>query len=298
MWEGNAGTDVFGINHTANKFIAVVWVDIKVEAFLSKLIADTWVEDCNILLSCVCVPERELGDEGAMGASGEPWRTLHDDNVLDGAKDFFDSFASHKSRDIPLLVSVNTSLSLVEVVRVFDRLNEFPCSFVGHEDGWVNVSKAVAEIEISVSDYGTAVSSNSALFIPEVGRVGCSHGYVNSSCWGCNQSFDYGIPEVKFATELLCTLGESILFSNKLSIPEVFVLCTTTHTISVLSVKAENYALELWKGIQARNGTVELNLVVASVKSAISDRAFLVKAEWVLVFLDVNTNLLTEFKIC
>ena len=63
-WEGNTGTYVDSINHTDIELVAVVWLDIEVVAVLLEAITDAWVEDSNILLGGIRVPEWILSGEG------------------------------------------------------------------------------------------------------------------------------------------------------------------------------------------------------------------------------------------
>lgn len=63
-WEGNTGTYVDSINHADIELVAVVWLDIEVVAVLLEAIADAWVEDSNILLGGIRVPEWILSGEG------------------------------------------------------------------------------------------------------------------------------------------------------------------------------------------------------------------------------------------
>lgn len=71
------GTYIDSINHTDIELVAVVWLDIEVVTILLEAITDTWVEDSNILLGSISVPEWILGGEGGCAlrgrANGHPW---------------------------------------------------------------------------------------------------------------------------------------------------------------------------------------------------------------------------------
>ena len=62
--EGNTSTYIDSINHTDIELVAVVWLDIEMVTVLLEAIADAWVENSNILLGSISVPEWILSGEG------------------------------------------------------------------------------------------------------------------------------------------------------------------------------------------------------------------------------------------
>ena len=64
-WEGDTRTLIEGILHTTVQFVAVVWADNQVVAVFLEAIADFRVEDGDVLLGSIFVPEWELRDEAS-----------------------------------------------------------------------------------------------------------------------------------------------------------------------------------------------------------------------------------------
>mgnify|MGYP007130655476 CR=1 FL=1 len=75
-WEGNAAADINRINHTDIELVAVVWLDGAVVTILSEAITDAWVEDSDILLGCISIPEWILGGESTCARSTRTARRI------------------------------------------------------------------------------------------------------------------------------------------------------------------------------------------------------------------------------
>lgn len=95
-WEGYTGTYIDSINHTDIELVAVVWLDIEMVTVLLEAIADAWVEDSDILLGSISVPEWILGGEGGgtrtARSNSHPWAAHQDDNIGIETEDFFDAW--------------------------------------------------------------------------------------------------------------------------------------------------------------------------------------------------------------
>ena len=55
-WEGNTSTSVNGVNHTSIQLVTVVRTNVQVVAVFLEVIANTWVEDSNVLLLTISRP--------------------------------------------------------------------------------------------------------------------------------------------------------------------------------------------------------------------------------------------------
>ena len=81
----DTSTNIDRIDHTDIELVAVVWLNVEVVTIFLEAIADTWVEDSDILLGGIAVPEWILGRQGAAargGATdGHPWAAKKDSDI-------------------------------------------------------------------------------------------------------------------------------------------------------------------------------------------------------------------------
>ena len=303
LWEGDTSTNVDSINHTDIELVAVVWLDVEVVAVLLEAIADAWVENSNILLGSISVPEWVLGGEGSLTFGGRtnshPWAAHQDDDISMDAEDFLNAWSQFKARKFPSLEGVDALGSEVEVVRSFNALDEFGCEFLGDEYREVQIAVAINHVLDSFRNDTTSILSNRTLVSPEVGWVSLSDERINGGSWSSYETVDNFVPEVNFTAKLISTLGERILFGEQSGVPEVFVLVAHADAVCVFAVEAEAKFVKLWKSVDARNFTVknDMNMTFIFAVSSIFQIALLIEREWVLVFLDRDDELLTILEV-
>lgn len=298
-WERNTATNIDGVDHTDVELVAVVWLDFEVVTLLFEAIADTRVEDSNVLLGCVVVPERILGAD-SFATNSQPWAALKDDYISAAkAKDFLDAWSELEARQVPLFVGVDASVAEVEVVDSLDAANQLGCEFIGDEDGWVDVSVSVAQVVESFRNQAASVGCNCATIFPEMGWVLSSDFSINSRCWSRNQTIDYLVPQIYLAAELVSTLRKSILASEESRIPEILVLVAHADAVSVFAVEAEAKLFKRRKRVDARNFAVENEVIMTFIFAVcgVFESFALEEAEWVLIFDNVDDKLLTILEV-
>ena len=122
---------------------------------------------------------------------------------------------------------------------------------------------------------------------------------VDSRCRCSYEAIDDLVPQINVTDEFISALGESVLRSEELCIPEVFVLIAHADAVSVFAIEAEAKLIKLWKSVNARNFTVEddMSMTFVTCVSCVFQVLLAYQAEWILVFLNWENKLLAIFKI-
>ena len=161
-------------------------------AVLLEAIADTWVEDSNILLSSVSAPEWILSRKStrtrtdstrSRSTSGHPWAAHQDDNISVEAKNLFDAWSKGKARELERFKGIDALGSEVKVVRRFNTLDKFGCEFLSDEDGKVQIAETISHVLNSGWNDTASVVSDSALVSPEVSWMFLSDERINGGGW-------------------------------------------------------------------------------------------------------------------